>query len=136
MIEKGLWSDNTNITFWESPKDNEFNVDIDEHNCIDMNELEKEKWIKHVIPVVKMDDAIPNEKVTFIKMDIEGSECEALKGAERIIRSFKPKIAISAYHKRDDLWTIPALLLSYRPDYTLYLRHYGFEWGETVLYAI
>ncbi len=53
-----------------------------------------------------MDDYI-TERVTFIKMDIEGSEANALRGAEKIIRTYKPKLAISVYHKKDDLWTIP-----------------------------
>ena len=77
-----------------------------------------------------------SRKVTFLKMDIEGSELAALRGAERIIREQRPKLAICVYHKPEDLWEIPSLLLSYHPDYKLYLRHYSINETETVLYAI
>lgn len=73
---------------------------------------------------------------TFIKMDIEGAELEALKGAEHIIRSNKPKLAICAYHKPEDLYTLPELIMSYRSDYKFYLRHYTESIYETVLYAV
>lgn len=74
--------------------------------------------------------------VTFIKMDIEGAELRALHGAENHIKQFKPKLAISVYHKRDDLVEIPQYLLSIRPDYRFYLRHHGSDDTDTVLYAI
>ena len=74
--------------------------------------------------------------ITFLKMDIEGSELAALRGAERIIREQRPKLAICVYHKPEDLREIPSLLLSYHPDYKLYLRHYSINETETVLYAI
>ena len=68
-------------------------------------------------------------------MDIEGAELEALKGAEQIIRNFKPKLAICAYHKPEDLYTLPELIKSFRDDYVFYLRHYTDTLYETVLYA-
>ncbi|MCL1983378.1 MAG: FkbM family methyltransferase, partial [Clostridiales bacterium] len=73
---------------------------------------------------------------TYIKMDIEGAELMALKGAENIIRSHKPKLAISAYHKPEDVYTLPMLIRSYRNDYKFYLRHYTNSLNETVLYAV
>ena len=86
-------------------------------------------------------DAIDNiigssEKVTFIKMDIEGSELKALKGAEKTILKHKPKLAICVYHKPEDLITIPQYILSLNPNYKLYLRNYSSSAVETVLYAI
>lgn len=88
------------------------------------------------IEVRKLDDLLGSRKVTFLKMDIEGSELAALRGAERIIREQRPKLAICVYHKPEDLWEIPSLLLSYHPDYKLYLRHYSINETETILYAI
>ena len=87
------------------------------------------------IRITKLDTLLKNEKVTFIKMDVEGAELESLKGAEEIIRTQKPKLAICVYHKPEDIITIPSLLLEYNPKYKFKIRHYTcFEW-ETVLYA-
>lgn len=88
------------------------------------------------IEVRKLDDLLRDRKVTFIKMDIEGSELAALRGAERIIREQRPKLAICVYHKPEDMWEIPSLILQYHPDYKLYLRHYSISNTETVLYAV
>ena len=77
------------------------------------------------------------ERVTFIKMDIEGAELESLKGAGRIIiREQKPKLAICVYHKKEDIFDIPEYILSLNPKYKLYLRHYTLGEWDTVLYAI
>lgn len=84
----------------------------------------------------KLDDVLQGKKVTFIKMDIEGAELAALRGAEKIIREQRPKLAICVYHKPEDIWEIPSLILSYHPDYRLYLRHYSITEAETVLYAV
>jgi len=75
-------------------------------------------------------------KATFIKLDIEGAEKEALRGAKKIITKNKPKLAICVYHKSTDLWKIPLLLKRYVSGYTFYLRHYSpFLYG-TVYYAV
>lgn len=88
------------------------------------------------IEVRRLDDLLEDRKVTFLKMDIEGSELAALRGAEKIIREQRPKLAICVYHKPEDVWEIPAFILSCHPDYKLYLRHYSITHTETVLYAI
>lgn len=73
---------------------------------------------------------------TFIKMDIEGAEKSALLGAEHIIRTAKPKLAICAYHKPEDLYELTELIAGCNPDYDFYLRHYANYFWETVLYAL
>lgn len=82
-------------------------------------------------------DSIVNkdERVTFIKMDIEGSELRALHGAKDIIVRDKPRLAISIYHKLWDVFEIPEYILSLVPDYRLYIRQYSADFTETVLYA-
>ncbi|MDE5696547.1 MAG: FkbM family methyltransferase [Lachnospiraceae bacterium] len=87
------------------------------------------------IETVALDEFLRGERVTFIKMDIEGAEIDALKGAAQIIRDQKPKLAISIYHRAEDIIEIPKLILDLRPDYKLYLRHYSLLSNETVLYA-
>ncbi len=80
-------------------------------------------------------DSIVNEKITFIKMDIEGSELAALKGARRTISTYKPKLAICIYHKNQDIIEIPKYILALNPDYKISVRHYCIEGTETVVYA-
>ena len=87
------------------------------------------------IEVSSLDREIGNEKVTFIKMDIEGFELSALKGAQNIIKKNKPRLAICVYHKVEDLAVIPQYILSLDSRYRFYLRHYTTNNWETVLYA-
>ncbi len=76
------------------------------------------------------------KKVDYIKMDIEGFELKALQGASETIEKFKPKLAISCYHKDDDLWEITNLILKINPTYKIYFDHHmPIQW-EAVLYAI
>ena len=83
-----------------------------------------------------LDGLLGSERVTFIKMDIEGAEVEALKGAKEIIQRDRPKLAISAYHRAEDIVNIPILVKEFVPDYHLYFRHYSNDVNETVLYAV
>ena len=88
------------------------------------------------ISVNKLDTVLRNEKVTFIKMDIEGSELEAICGSQNIIMEQKPKLAISIYHKPEDIIVLLNLIMNYNPDYCFYLRHHSIVSWDTVLYAI
>ncbi len=76
------------------------------------------------------------EKIDFIKMDIEGAEIPALKGASETIYKSKPKLAISVYHKNDDLVEIPKLIKSINSGYKFYLDYYTIIGQEIILYAI
>jgi FkbM family methyltransferase len=75
------------------------------------------------------------ERVDFIKMDIEGSELRALKGAEHTIKTFRPKLAISLYHKDEDFITIPQYLVGLGLGYEFFLGHATIHSEETVLFA-
>ncbi len=81
-------------------------------------------------------DSLINEKITFIKMDIEGAEGLAIEGMKNHILNDYPKMAISVYHKADDLWKIPEQILTIRDDYDIYLRHYTEGTDETVMFFI
>ena len=89
--------------------------------------------------VMSIDQLVINkkiEKVNFIKMDIEGSELDALKGAESTIRMFRPKLAICIYHKPEDYITIPSYIDGLGLGYHFYIEHHTIFLGETVLFAI
>lgn len=81
-------------------------------------------------------DSLNLEDVTYIKMDIEGAEHEALIGASQIIEKLKPKLGICVYHKYEDLITVPQLIKKINPDYKIYLRHHKPYGSELVLYAV
>lgn len=83
-----------------------------------------------------IDDLVKDEKVTYIKMDIEGSELKALEGAKDTIKKNKPRLAISIYHKPLDVIEIPEYILELVPEYKFYVRHYCTNRWETVLYAV
>ncbi len=76
------------------------------------------------VEMVTLDNDI-KEKITFLKMDIEGSEINALLGAREHIVNDHPKLAICTYHHYEHLWEIPRLIKSMNPDYKLYLRYNG-----------
>ena len=86
-----------------------------------------------LIHVDKLDDVVV-EAITFIKMDIEGGEAKAIKGMAQHILNDHPRLAISVYHKHDDLWKIPNQILAIRSDYKLYIRHYTEGMDETVMF--
>lgn len=94
------------------------------------------------IEVTTIDKTVEsNEIITFIKMDIEGSEFNALKGATKTIKRCNPKLAISGYHRKDDLIQIPQFIKSIQLDdsniqYKFYLRQYTRFNCDFVLYAI
>lgn len=89
------------------------------------------------ISVIPIDDvADPTEQITMIKMDIEGAELEALKGAKETIQRDKPKLAVCIYHRPEDMVEIPLYIKQLVPDYKLYIRHHSNTAGETVLYAV
>ena len=85
--------------------------------------------------IKRLDDVLLDERVTFIKMDIEGAEMSALLGAKKIIQEQKPKLAICIYHSAEDMFRIPHYIKSLVPEYRLYIRHYTDMFYETVCYA-
>lgn len=83
-----------------------------------------------------IDNKLRGRKATYIKMDVEGSELESLKGSVKTILEYRPKLAISLYHKPEDIIAIPAFLESLRVEYKYFLRQYRTNMGELVLYAL
>ena len=108
------------------------------------------KWLRggvsevgdHTVPVVSLDLMFANFNFskdcngTLIKMDIEGSEYDALIGGKKIIRNIRPGLAISVYHKPSDLWELPLLISSWNLEYDFYLRSHQYNGFDVVLYAI
>lgn len=89
-----------------------------------------------IVETDTIDNVLAGGKVTFIKMDIEGTELASLKGAAKTIRKYKPKLAICIYHKKEDLWEIQDYISRLVPEYKFYMRAYEDTATELVLYAI
>lgn len=89
------------------------------------------------VPTVTVDDDI-DTPVTFIKMDIEGGEEQALLGCQKKIQENHPKLALSVYHNHKDLWKLARIIEKFDPSYHFYLRYYGYPLVPTeyLLYAI
>jgi len=75
------------------------------------------------------------KKIDYIKMDIEGCELDALEGAIKTLKKFRPKLAISVYHKDQDIYEIPLYLNSFNLGYKFFLDHFTIHREETVLFA-
>jgi FkbM family methyltransferase len=89
-------------------------------------------------PFVSIDDYARDSgiRVDVIKMDIEGGEGEALRGAENTLRTFQPRLMISAYHRNDDLWVLRDQIQKINPNYRFHFGHHTPVQWESVLYAI
>lgn len=122
IVNKGLWEGTARLGFG--------------HNNSNLALSKIEEKGEDEIETVALDDFLEGERVSFIKMDIEGAELSALKGAENTIKMYKPRLAISIYHKVNDFIDIPEYLLSIVPEYKFYVRHYSCYKFETVLYAL
>ena len=114
-----------------------FAAEAFETSCIISREEAEKRNFEGVeeIETVALDDVLAGKRVTFIKMDIEGAEYEALLGARKLIMENRPRMAISVYHKFEDFVTLANLVLEMHPDYRIAFRHYGFDELETIMYV-
>lgn len=120
LVPKGLWNREEVLSFHETGASD--------------SAITKDGEVQ--IETVRLDDVMGERNVTFIKMDIEGAEREALAGAAKTIQRCRPKLAVSLYHKPEDIWVLPGMILDICPDYKFYVRHYSLRDAETVLYAV
>lgn len=118
----GVWSENTKLYF--------------EAGGGSASKVSATDTGKTEIEVVALDHIAFDKVPTFIKMDIEGSEKQALLGARELISKYTPKLAICVYHKPEDLFELPLLIKEINPKYKLYMRQYSDHFAETVCYAL
>lgn len=107
IFNVAAWSENTTLTFSEKAG---------------RNSGKSDSGIQ--VEAVAIDSVI--EDATFIKMDVEGAEEEALKGAENLIRRCKPKLYVCAYHRNSDAFLLPKLIREFCPEYKIYYRHHPY----------
>ena len=88
--------------------------------------------------LVSIDDVVREEglgRVDCIKLDVEGAELSALRGAAETIRRFRPRLVICLYHQPEDLYTLPLYVKSLVPEYRLEVAHASCGFTDTILYA-
>lgn len=120
MLPYGTWSEKTELYFAATAD-----------GCSHIGEGDT------VIQAVAIDDIVDDcDRVTFIKMDVEGAELESLKGAQKVIKRDRPKLAVCIYHKPEDMVTLPLYIKALVPEYKFYLRSYSNYENEMVLYAV
>ena len=131
LVNKGLWSHDTELVFTEGDYDKMSSSFV-------LNE--NRGRTKYSVPVTSIDSYFGNiaegGQPTFIKLDIQGAEREALLGAAATIKRHKPKLAVCTYHKAEDIYVLPRTLHEIRNDYKYALRQHGYAWYNTVLYAV
>ncbi len=89
------------------------------------------------IPVNSVDNILNGEPATYIKYDVEGSEYEAILGAEKTIKMHFPKLNVALYHRSEDIFKLPLMLHEINPNYKMYLRQHPYipAW-DTNLYCV
>lgn len=105
-------------------------IDNDEASRLSMNIGDGE------VQLTTIDEALGENRVSFIKMDIEGAEAESLEGAMKIIERDLPNMAICIYHSISDFINIPMWIHQHFKEYDIYIRHHTWTLNETVCYAI
>lgn len=120
--EKGLWDRKEKISYGRNASDDSYSI----YNTSDVYYAETET----------LDEFLKDREATLIKMDIEGAELKALAGGAGAIEMQKPKMAICAYHRLEDMWKIPLFLKKVVPEYKIAMRHHAKFWvSETVCYG-
>ena len=89
-----------------------------------------------LVDIYPIDELFQDKPVSFIKMDIEGAEFDALRGAAKVIQRDKPILAICVYHTQNDIWRLPLLIREKLPEHRMFLRAYEGDGFQTVVYAV
>jgi len=89
-----------------------------------------------LIDMVPIDVMFATQRVSMIKMDIEGGEFDALIGAQQVIQRDRPILAICVYHCQEDIWRLPLLIRKFCPEHCMYLKAYRGDGIQTVVYAV
>ena len=110
LIYQGIWSEKTCLTF-NNAGGRASAIDPNSTTSIDVNNI---------------DNILNNQFVSFIKMDIEGAEHQALAGAVHTLTKYQPKLLIAAYHHDDDFFTLPLKLKQINPKYKIFLRKHPY----------
>lgn len=110
LIEAAVWSEDTELDFSDSG--GRQSTLINAH--------------KRKVRALRMDGVLGDDSISYIKMDVEGAEKEALMGIKEHIAADKPKMFIAAYHYDNDFFELPELIWQLNPGYKIYLRKHPY----------
>ena len=143
-IRKGIGERNETVEFFiydeylsSEQWSDKFNMSGNSKDTFFPAQREKARSIN--VEIVSLDNYLENidiKKITMIKADIEGAELSMLKGAYKTIKKDMPALAISIYHKSNDICEIPIYIKKHFPEYNLFMRHHSNGEAELVLYCI
>lgn len=112
VYPKGVWDREDSLTLYINPRNSTLDSFVAHPGTIE----------QPAIPLTTVDRLAAElqlDRVDFIKLDIEGAEPKALAGAAEVLKRFKPRLAISAYHSGDEAGEIPAMIRKAREDYQM-----------------
>lgn len=110
LFRMGIWSEDRDMSFEDS---------LGRGSSI-------KSGAKNDLAVTKIDTLYAVRKLTYLKMDVEGSERQALLGGINTLRRDRPKLNIAAYHRSEDIFSLPLLVNTIEPSYRLYLRQHPY----------
>lgn len=88
------------------------------------------------VACVRLDDVLSNHPANYLKLDVEGAEAATLRGASALIRRCRPALAVSIYHRPNDLFELIEEIDEIAPGYRLHLRLHALAGVDSVLYAL
>lgn len=109
-INFGIWQENTEL-FFSSKAGRNSALSLKGNRSV------------QCLTIDEIQDKYAQADISYIKMDVEGVERQAIIGGENTIIHNKPKMAVSAYHRNEDLYLLPLLLWQYNSNYKIYFRH-------------
>jgi FkbM family methyltransferase len=88
------------------------------------------------VEIAPLDELLADTAPTYVKLDIEGAELDALAGAAEVVRRHRPVLGLCAYHRQDHLWRVPLAVDALVDGYHYAMRRYACDNFDVVLYAI
>ncbi len=131
----GAWDEDTTITF--NMRAGRSSTSSTSSTGFAANGGKKRAARYRDIKMMKTDTMLRGEPCTYIKMDVEGAEENALRGAKETVANCRPKLNVAVYHRNEDMWKLPLLIHSLNSRYKFYLRHHPYipDW-DTNLYCV
>jgi FkbM family methyltransferase len=122
LINKGVWRERGQL-FFAKEGSQEFSAS---NECMENQQS---------VHVDSLDNILDGERVSFLKLSVQGLEADALLGARKILKRWEPTLAITIFMKPDALITIPQIIKQINARYKFYIRCGEPFFARVILYA-